>query len=85
MISERVPPGGCESSHYHPLARQFFYILSGTAVMVVEDSEITLQQGQGLEISPGQIHQFKNLSQTDVDFLVISHPTTRGDRVDVQP
>ena len=83
VITERVPPGASESRHFHPTARQFFYILSGTAVMDLEGQAITLQAGQGLEVAPGQIHQFKNESDSDVNFLVISHPTTRGNRVEV--
>jgi mannose-6-phosphate isomerase-like protein (cupin superfamily) len=47
-----------------------------------EDQEIILQEGQGLEISPWVKHQFKNTSPSDVEFLVISVPSTRGDRID---
>ena len=83
VIQEHVPPGGAEAMHYHTKARQFFYILEGEGTMVFEDREIFLQNGQGLEIPPQVKHQFKNQSNTDVHFLVISVPTTRGDRVNV--
>jgi mannose-6-phosphate isomerase-like protein (cupin superfamily) len=39
--------------------------------------------GQGIEVAPGVPHQFMNESVEDVHFLVVSHPTTRGDRVEV--
>jgi mannose-6-phosphate isomerase-like protein (cupin superfamily) len=83
VIQERVPAGGAEVMHYHERARQFFYILEGEGRMVFEDQEIILQAGQGLEISPLVKHQFKNTSQSDVDFLVISVPSTRGDRINL--
>ena len=83
VIQESVPVGGAEVMHYHERARQFFYILEGKGMMVLEDREIILQKGQGLEISPMVKHQFKNDSQADVHFLVISIPSTRGDRVNL--
>jgi mannose-6-phosphate isomerase-like protein (cupin superfamily) len=83
VIQERVPAGGAEVIHYHNVARQFFYILDGQATMVFEDHEVALIKGQGLEIPPQVKHQFKNQSNADVHFLVISIPTTRGDRINV--
>jgi mannose-6-phosphate isomerase-like protein (cupin superfamily) len=81
VIQERVPVGGSEVMHYHERARQFFYILEGEGTMSFEDHEVVLQKGQGLEITPLTKHQFKNTSQADVHFIVISVPSTRGDRV----
>jgi len=81
VIQERVPAGSAEVMHYHEQARQFFYILEGEGTMSFEDHEIILRDGQGLEISPMAKHQFKNNSQMDVHFLVISVPSTRGDHI----
>jgi mannose-6-phosphate isomerase-like protein (cupin superfamily) len=83
IIAERVPPGASEVRHYHSLARQFFFILSGKAIIEVDETDVELSEGQGLEIAPGVRHQFINRSNADVDFLVVSHPNTRGDRVEV--
>ena len=81
VIQERVPAGGAEVMHYHTQARQFFYILEGQGSMAFEDKVIALKKGQGIEIAPGVKHQFWNQSNADVHFLVISVPSTRGDRV----
>ncbi len=83
VIQERVPAGGAEVIHYHERARQFFYILEGEGRMVFEDREIILQKGQGLEISPMVRHQFRNQSKSDVQFLVMSVPAARGDRINL--
>jgi len=80
IIQERVPAGGAEVIHYHKIARQFFYILQGEATMVIEGQVIGLQKGQGMEVPPQVRHQFMNQSNADVHFLVISVPSTRGDR-----
>jgi mannose-6-phosphate isomerase-like protein (cupin superfamily) len=83
VIQERVPVGGAEVTHYHERARQFFYVLEGEGTILFEDHEVILQKGQGLEIQPMIKHQFKNNSSMDVHFLVISAPSTRGDRVNL--
>jgi mannose-6-phosphate isomerase-like protein (cupin superfamily) len=85
VIRERVPAGGAEVMHYHQKARQFFYILEGEATMAFEDREILLRKGEGIEIAPQVRHQFRNLSEVDVHFLVVSVPSTRGDRVNPAP
>jgi mannose-6-phosphate isomerase-like protein (cupin superfamily) len=82
VIQEHVPSGAAEARHYHRRARQFFYILDGEGTMVFEDRQVVLEKGDGLEIPPQVRHQFRNESNADVHFLVISVPTTRGDRVD---
>ena len=81
VIRERVPAGGAEVMHDHQKARQFFYILEGEATMAFEDREILLRKGEGIEIAPQVRHQFRNHSKADVYFLVVSVPSTRGDRV----
>ena len=83
LIQERVPVGGAEVMHYHNSARQFFYILEGEGMMIFEDHEVILKKGQGIEIAPQMKHQFKNQSNADVHFLVISVPSTKGDRINV--
>ena len=82
VIEERVPPGASERRHSHRLARQFFYVLEGEASLEVEGTEHVLTKGRGLEVEPGGRHRFTNRSAADVVFLVISAPTTKGDRVE---
>ncbi len=83
IIQEHVPADGAEVMHFHNVARQFFYVLEGEGTMIFEDHEVTLSKGQGLEIPPQVKHQFKNQSNADVYFLVISVSTTKGDRINV--
>jgi mannose-6-phosphate isomerase-like protein (cupin superfamily) len=84
IIQERVPAGKAEVNHYHNVSRQFFYILAGTGTMQIEDEIITLNKGEGIEIQPGIPHQFRNDSDADVSFLVISVPKSHGDRVNLE-
>jgi len=83
IIQECVPAGGAEVMHYHNVARQFFYILDGEATMAFEDREVILHNGEGIEIEPQVKHQFTNHSKGDAHFLVVSVPSTRGDRINL--
>ncbi|HXV09435.1 MAG TPA: cupin domain-containing protein [Burkholderiales bacterium] len=83
VIHERVPVGKGEVSHYHSVAQQFFFIISGRASVELDGRLIHLTPGEGLHVAPGRTHKFRNAGDTAVEFLVISSPTSRGDRKDV--
>jgi mannose-6-phosphate isomerase-like protein (cupin superfamily) len=51
--------------------------------MEFEHESVTFAAGQGLHVPPGTRHRFANRSDTDVVFLVISSPTTAGDRTNL--
>lgn len=84
VTEEQVPAGAGETWHVHRRAQQFFYILDGEATMCTETSEVRLTAGEGVTIPPGIAHRFTNPSDAPVRFLVISSPSTRGDRHPVQ-
>ncbi|MBP1966684.1 cupin domain-containing protein [Paenibacillus aceris] len=81
IIHERMPINTSEVKHYHQNARQFFFVLSGTATLEVGDKEIVLHQQEGIEVPPLTPHQMFNKSQDEVEFLVISQPNSKGDRI----
>jgi mannose-6-phosphate isomerase-like protein (cupin superfamily) len=80
VIQERMPPGTAEARHLHHRAQQFFYILSGEALMDVDSRSIVLTAGEGIRIPAGVAHQMMNDSADEVHFLVISQPPSHGDR-----
>ena len=83
VIEERVPPGDNEQRHFHRRSRQFFYIIRGAAVLEIDGKRVELREGQGLELPPGVAHQFRNESNAEVVFLVVSAPMSHGDRVNI--
>jgi mannose-6-phosphate isomerase-like protein (cupin superfamily) len=83
VIEERVPPGASEIRHHHSRARQFFYVLSGTATLEFDGFADTLGKGDGMHVSQSVVHRLVNNSLEDVLFLVISAPSTSGDRTNV--
>ena len=83
VIQERVPPSAGEAPHFHVRASQFFYVLSGTATIEFEDKAVTFGPSQGLHVPPNTPHRLVNYSEADVVFLVISSPSSAGDRINV--
>ncbi|TVP15099.1 cupin domain-containing protein [Shewanella sp. KCT] len=80
VIQERVPVGRGEQRHYHKVAEQFFFILSGTALLEVEGIEHRLTAHQGMHVAPGQAHCLRNGGEQVLEFLVTSTPPSHGDR-----
>ncbi|MEO5923429.1 MAG: cupin domain-containing protein [Bryobacteraceae bacterium] len=81
VIEECMPPGTSEVRHLHNRAEQFFYVLAGSLTIEVDGQTSTLSAHQGLHVPAGRPHQVCNLSDTPVDFLVVSTPRSHGDRV----
>lgn len=81
IIQEKMPPGSSEVKHYHQKSRQFFYILSGTASMEIEDKKYILRASDGIEIPPLAAHRISNEANEELTFIVISHPKSHGDKI----
>ena len=83
VIQERIPAGAGEVRHYHARARQMFFVLDGELVIDVNNERFQLKPQDSLEVTPGDAHSVRNAGATDALFLVISAPTTRGDRTNL--
>lgn len=84
IIHERMPPGTSEVRHYHNKATQFFFILLGSMEIEINGDVYKLNQHDGIEVKSLIPHQVFNKSNKDTEFLVISHPNAREDRVIAQ-
>ena len=80
---ERMPPHTAENAHFHQMARQFFFILEGTAIFETPEGRIAVMAREGLEIAPGLKHRIKNESETDLVFILCSQPSTANDRTEI--
>ena len=83
IICEKMPPGTSETRHYHKNAQQFFFILSGRAVIEIEGEENELNSQQGVHILPKQKHRIYNKSEVELTFLLISNPPAQADRYNI--
>lgn len=82
VIEELMPPKTQEIKHYHKLSQQFFRILSGKATFENENQIVVIEKGNGIHIPPKTNHRIRNDELENLEFIVISEPTTRGDRYD---
>ena len=80
IIAEKMPPHTEEDMHFHHKSNQFFYILSGEAEMRFNGKSVQLKAGTGIEVAPLEVHQMRNVSGEEVEFMVVSMPKSHGDR-----
>ena len=84
VIQECIPACGGEARHLHHHARQVFFVLNGHLQIEFDDEVLTLEPGDSLEVPPLQTHRVRNVSAADAMFLVVSAPSTRGDRENLE-
>ncbi|WP_415329071.1 cupin domain-containing protein [Chryseobacterium sp. MMS23-Vi53] len=80
---EVMPSGTAEKLHFHNSAEQFFYVLKGEAVFYIDDEKFSLKPGESISVLPKSKHYISNESENDLEFLVISNPSTNNDRIEV--
>jgi mannose-6-phosphate isomerase-like protein (cupin superfamily) len=83
VIEEQIPPHRGEVRHFHARARQLFYVLSGSLSIELPAGTVTVNAGQSFEVPPTVVHRVHNPFEVDATFLVVSAPTTAGDRTNV--
>jgi mannose-6-phosphate isomerase-like protein (cupin superfamily) len=78
---ELMPPNTKEQLHHHNQAQQFFFVLKGTATFYVDGEKQSVNEQQGISIAAKSKHYIANESNTELEFLVISQPSTNTDRM----
>ena|ERR1700712_2023276 len=78
---ERMPAHTEEQKHFHRNSRQFFFMLSGTAVFEIDAKFVVVNANEGILIQPGQQHRIMNQSDAELEFLLSSQPAVMNDRI----
>lgn len=78
-----MPPGTSEQMDFHKKSRQFFYVLSGVATFNFEKQIININPAESIEIEPEEYHQIRNQGASTLEFILISSPGNRDDRVNL--
>lgn len=84
LKQEKMPVGTSEVLHYHKIAHQVFYILSGTATFEIDGHSFNVTQLHSITILPNEKHKISNSGDCELEFLVISSPGTKDDRVNIE-
>ena len=53
----------------------------GLQLLKIADQIIEVEKDNGIHILPKTKHRIRNDKSENLEFIVISHPTTRGDRI----
>jgi len=80
---ENMLSGTKEELHFHSIAQQFFFILKGEATFYCDGKKYIVIANTGIHIPPGSKHYIANETQDDLEFLIISQPTTTNDRTNI--
>ena len=67
---------GCSfKPHYHQDMEEVFIILSGRALIKIENEEGELEKGDAIIIPIGKTHTMKNISDEDVNYVALGIST----------
>jgi len=72
-----IPTGKASLEHYHKISEETYYILRGSARMVLGGQVFSAAPSQVILIKPGQRHQIFNAGEEDLEFLAICAPAWR--------
>ncbi|QDU93563.1 cupin domain-containing protein [Lignipirellula cremea] len=79
LAEARIPPGAATIAHYHPLAEEIYYILTGSASMQIGTELRTVGPGDAVAIPPGAVHQITNTGEETLKLLCCCAPAYEHD------
>ena len=85
LAEATIPVGGTVTEHFHRVTEEFYYILSGTGLMKIENEEREVGPEDTVIIVPGQRHKITNNGQVALVLLACCSPEwTAEDQVLVE-
>ena len=74
-----VDPGKRLSYQRHAKRAEHWFVVNGTATVVLDDQEYQLGAGQSIDIGLGQAHRCENRGLLPVVFIEVQHGTYFGE------
>jgi len=85
LAEATIPVGGTVTEHFHKTTEEFYYILSGTGLMKIEDEVREVGSGDTVIILPGKRHKITNNGEAPLVLLACCSPErTEEDQVLVE-
>ena len=81
----KLPASSQFQSHYHEDMEEIFLILSGRVEMTVDGVSVELARGDAIFVEPREVHSMRNLTDQDVDYIVVGISTEQGGQTVVVP
>jgi mannose-6-phosphate isomerase-like protein (cupin superfamily) len=85
LAEARLAPGAATTPHHHAATEEIYYILSGTAVMTIEQESRPVEPGDAIAIPPGQQHTIRNTGSDELVFLCTCAPGYEHDDTFLAP
>lgn len=80
LVQIVVIPSKCAiQDHYHQTSREFYYVMAGECIVVLNGTESVLRAGDMLLTEPGDIHSLRNVGQEEFRLLVFKTNCVRAD------
>jgi mannose-6-phosphate isomerase-like protein (cupin superfamily) len=80
FVHVSIPINGHSDKHYHKVSEETYYILSGFALITIDDSSFFLEKDKACLIMPNEVHQIFNGSANEtLEFLTVSAPAWTPD------
>ena len=73
-----LPAGSSFQAHYHEDMQETFIILSGRVEMTVDGEVTALDPGDAILIEPREVHSMKNVTDRDLEYIVVGISTGQG-------
>jgi mannose-6-phosphate isomerase-like protein (cupin superfamily) len=74
LAEATLAPGQCTTPHFHPLAEEIYFVLSGAGIIKIEGESQKIRVGDAIAIPNGQTHQICNFGEADLVFLCVCAP-----------
>ena len=84
MRQFEVAPGGYTPRHSHPYEHEI-YVLEGEGVIVEDETDHALRQGDVVYVAPDDMHQFRNTGDQPLKFLCLIPNSAAGLPVTLAP
>lgn len=69
-----IPPRAATRKHYHPIAEETYYILSGMGRLVIDGQMCHVRSGDTVLIEPNERHQIWAEGDENLVFVVVCAP-----------
>lgn len=74
-----IPPKSAIGAHYHKTSREFYYVMAGESILVVNGKQARLRPGHMLLTEPGDVHSLHNEGVEEFELLVFKTNAGQGD------
>ncbi len=81
---EMMPKDSIEKWHGHRFADQMFFIMSGQALIELQDEQMLLQENESVHIPPRRLHRILNPTDGDIKFMIVTAPNNLFDRIEMK-